>query len=67
MSKRTIGNKLRELRGDRSQNEIAQECGVTAMAISQYERDERIPRDEIKIKLARLFNTSVENIFYNQE
>lgn len=67
MSKRTIGSKLRELRGNRPQDEIAQACGVTAMAISQYERDERIPRDEIKIKLARLFNTSVEQIFYTQE
>lgn len=59
-----IGTKLRELRGDRSQREIAEGIGVTAMAISQYERGERIPNDEIKIALAKFFNQNIEKLFY---
>ena len=45
-----IGERLKELRGSRSQKEVADACGVTDMAISLYESGERIPRDEIKRK-----------------
>lgn len=61
-----IGQRLRTLRGDRPQSEIACAVGVTTMAISQYENGERVPRDEIKIKLAALFGDSVDHIFFNE-
>jgi DNA-binding XRE family transcriptional regulator len=59
-----IGARLRELRGDRSQKEIADAIGVTDMAISLYENGERIPRDEIKRAIAKYFGVTVESIFY---
>ena len=62
-----IGQRLRALRGNRSQADIANAIGVTTMAISQYENGERIPRDEIKIKLSALFGVSVDNIFFSVE
>lgn len=58
-----IGQKLRTLRGARPQKEVADALGVTTMAISSYENGERIPRDEIKIALARYYETTVESIF----
>lgn len=64
LDNKKIGAKLRELRGDRSQAEIAEGAGVTAMAISQYERGERIPNDVVKMRLAILFNKSVEELFF---
>jgi len=60
-----IGTNLKMLRGERTQLEVAEAVGVTTMAISQYENGDRIPRDEIKIKLAKYFNKSVEELFYN--
>lgn len=64
MDKLRIAQKLRELRGDRSQREVADAVGTTAMAISLYESGERIPKDEIKIRLARYYNTTVDALFY---
>lgn len=62
-----IGQRLRELRGERLQQEVADEVGVTKMAISAYENGERVPRDEIKIRLASYYGKSVETIFFNQK
>lgn len=59
-----IGAKLKELRGSRSQKEVADAVNVTDMAISFYESGDRIPRDEIKVALADYFGVSVESIFY---
>lgn len=62
-----IGQKLRTLRGARPQKEVADALGVTTMAISSYENGERIPRDEIKIALARYYEATVEQIFFSDE
>ena len=62
-----IGKKLKDLRGDKSQSEVANAIGVTTMAISSYENGERVPRDEIKIKLAEYFETNVEYLFFSYE
>ena len=59
-----IGARLRELRGDKSQQEVADAVRVTAMAISGYERGERVPQDDIKIRLARYFGKTVQDIFF---
>jgi len=67
MNPKIIGAKLKELRGDRTQLEIANAIGVTTMAISQYENGERVPRDEIKIKLAALFKVNIEELFFTSE
>lgn len=59
-----IGKILRDLRGDRPQREVAEAIGVTTMALSQYENGNRVPRDEIKISLAKFYGVTVESIFY---
>lgn len=64
MDAKKIGARLRALRGTRSQQEVADACGVTGMAISLYENGERIPRDETKILLAAYFGETVESIFF---
>lgn len=64
LDSKKIGARLRALRGERSQKEVADAVGVTDMAISLYENGERIPRDEIKRAIAKFFGVSVECIFY---
>ena len=59
-----IGMRLVELRGARKQDEVAVAVGISSSALSMYERGERIPRDEIKIKLAEYYKISVEALFY---
>ena len=64
MNARKIGEKLVELRADRSQDEVAEAVGISRSALSMYECGERIPRDEIKIKFAKYYKTSIESLFY---
>jgi transcriptional regulator with XRE-family HTH domain len=64
MDAKEIGARLRELRGDRSQQEVAAALGLTAMAISSYERGERVPLDKIKIQLAEYYGKTVQEIFF---
>lgn len=67
LNSKAIGVRLKKLRDTRTQQEVADAIGVTTMAISQYENGERIPRDEIKIRLANYFNETVENLFFKAE
>ncbi len=59
-----IAKRLKDLRGDRTQAEVADAVGVTAMAISQYEQGLRMPVDEVKVKLANYYQQSVASIFF---
>ena len=65
MDKQKIAERLRELRGERPLREVADAIGTTVMAVSMYERGERIPRDEIKVKIAHFFGLTVDEIFYS--
>lgn len=62
----SVGMRLKALRGGKSQKKVAHDLEITKSALSMYERDQRIPRDEIKIRIARYYNVSVESIFYVQ-
>lgn len=62
----SFGKILRDLRGDKTQEEIAQAVGVTKSSWAMYEREERIPRDEVKIQIAKYFGKSVQDIFFRQ-
>lgn len=65
-SKKEIGNRLKELRGQKTVDEVAKDCGISASALSMYENGYRAPRDDVKIKLAKYYRTSVGSIFYNE-
>lgn len=58
--------KLRELRGNKSTKEIANAIGVSQAAISMYETGKRVPKDEIKKKLASYFGVTVDYLFFAQ-
>ena len=48
-----------------TQQEAAANIGITKSALAMYERDERIPRDEIKIRIADYYGESVQSIFFS--
>lgn len=60
----SFGSRLRELRKNShlSQAELASKIGVSSMAISQYELDNRFPDYETLIKICRFFNTSADYV-----
>lgn len=63
--KQTIGQKLRELRGDTNVSEVANAAKVGVSAIYMYENDERVPRDDTKKLLAKFFGKTVQEIFFD--
>lgn len=62
--KKVIGERLRQLRGSRTQKEVADALKVSEMSISFWERGERMPSDDLKIKIAAYFKKSVQSIFF---
>ena len=63
--KENIGQKLVKLRGDKSREEVANAVGVSYNAIQMYENGQRVPRDDIKFRLAQYYNTSVDELFFS--
>lgn len=61
------GARLKALRGDKSLDEVANATGLTRSTIFMYETEERIPRDENKVALAKYFGKSVQEIFFESE
>ncbi|WP_206512557.1 helix-turn-helix transcriptional regulator [Veillonella ratti] len=64
--KMSIGEKLTKLRNSKNltQKELATKLGISSTSIAMYEINERVPRDEIKKRIASFFDESVQNIFF---
>lgn len=60
----SVGGKLRALRGERPKKEVADAIGVSESSYIKYERDERIPRDAVKERIAKYYRRSVGSIFF---
>ena len=60
---KNIGEKLITLRGNKSQEEVARKINVSLSALQAYEQGDRMPRDEVKQRLADYYGCKAENIF----
>lgn len=65
VNKEKIGKTLAKLRGETSREEISKAIGVSVSAWQMYENGQRIPKDEIKVKIASYFKKNVGEIFYS--
>lgn len=60
-----IAEKLVKLRGDKTQREVAESLGIPISNLAMYETGQRVPRDEVKIKIAKYYKKSVQSIFFD--
>ena len=67
MDTRKIAEKLIVLRNGRSREEVAKALGISVSALAMYEQGQRIPRDSIKVKIAKYYGKSVGYIFFDLE
>lgn len=67
LKRQEVGKRMRNLRGEKSLNDVAQALGVTAMAVSNWERGIRTPSDYMKVKIAQYYGVTVESIFFPSE
>lgn len=66
MDRKIISEKLIQLRGTQRREAVAKACGISTSALAMYEQGERVPRDDIKIRLANYYGCTVDSIFFNQ-
>lgn len=66
METKIIAQKLRELRGNLPRETVCKAVGISVSALAMYENGKRIPRDRIKISLARFYGKSIGSIFFTQ-
>ena len=61
-----IGKSLKSMREGRNESveELSRALNISMSAVGMYEAGKRIPRDEIKIRIAEHFAVSVESIFF---
>lgn len=66
MDSKLIGEILTDLRKEKGKTttEAAKDLGITVSALSNYESGIRIPRDNIKIRIADYYNKPIAAIFY---
>lgn len=64
MNREKIAEALVKLRGNRTQTEVAEALNISISALSMYENGQRIPRDEVKQRIAEYYNKSVDIIFF---
>lgn len=60
----TMGKKLIALRGEKTQQEVAESIGITVQALSNYESGKRNPRDDIKVSLSKYYGVDLGWLFY---
>lgn len=65
LNKEKIGQILTNLRGEASREEVAKAVGVSVSAWQMYENGQRIPKDEVKVRIASYFKKTVGEIFYS--
>ena len=65
IDKQMMADKLVKLRGSRTLDEVATALKISKSALSMYENGARIPRDEIKVRIANYYRRSIPFIFFN--
>lgn len=61
-----FGKILVELRGTRTQEEVAKGLGIATSTLGMYETERRVPRDSIKMRISDYYQKPVQYIFFNQ-
>ncbi len=67
MDRKQVGVRLLRLRGMRSQEEVAAALQIRQSTLAMYESGARMPRDEIKLRLARYYGCSVDALFFSED
>lgn len=67
MDKLLIGKKLLKLRGNKTREEVAKAVNISVSALQMYENGRRVPKDEIKIRLASYYGKTVQEIFFDDQ
>ena len=63
----SIAERLVQARAGRNRKSVCDAVGISLSALSMYENGYRVPRDKIKVRLAQLYQTSVQDLFFAED
>jgi transcriptional regulator with XRE-family HTH domain len=61
----TVGEKLKTLRGKKTRQRVAKDLGISYSMYIKLERDERNASDEMKVRISKYYEKSIEHIFFD--
>jgi putative transcriptional regulator len=67
LSKVNAAKKLIQLRGEKTREVVANAVGVSISALQMYENAQRMPKDDIKVRLANYYEVSVQDLFFEDQ
>jgi len=67
VDRQRIAQRLIEMRGNRTKEEVAQQVNISIRALESYESGQRMPRDAVKLALAHCYGASVESLFFQDK
>lgn len=62
---KTVGARLVRMRGEKDRGAVAEAVGISCSALGMYEQGNRMPRDEIKVRLANYYGVTVQSLFFD--
>lgn len=67
MDRKAMAERLKALRkgSGKTQAEMAEILNISNSAYNQYEKGLKVPRDDVKIRIAEYFNQTVQSIFFS--
>jgi len=67
LDRMAMAEKLRTLRlkSGKTQAEMAEILNVSVSSYNQYESGIKVPRDDVKVRIAEYFNRTVQYIFFS--
>lgn len=68
MNHELVANRLKKLRkqASLSQAEAARRLSIGQSLLSMYESGERFPSDQAKVKFSKLYDASIQSIFFDE-
>lgn len=63
---KVAGERLKKLRDIRTRTGVAAAVGCSVSAMAAYESGARVPRDEIKCRIADYYGVTVQSIWYSK-
>jgi transcriptional regulator with XRE-family HTH domain len=66
MNRKNIAKRLKDFRAKKevTQAQVAEAIGISQSTYAGYENESRVPTDEIKVRLAEYYNTTVLALFF---
>lgn len=63
---KTVAERIKEARLEKgiTQLELANLCEISVSAVQMYEIGQRIPRDQVKVKLADALEKPIQDLFF---